>query len=59
MKEQFPNEDSLDRFVCCYYSEYNRKQSSRIHKGFKKAMPELLEMMNQKYNKDNNNTDAA
>lgn len=59
VKEQFPNEDSLDRFVCSYYSEYNRKQSGRIHKGFKKAMPELLEMFNQKYNKDNNSTNAA
>ena len=25
LKEQFPNEESLERFVCTFYSEYNRK----------------------------------
>ncbi|WP_399558960.1 transposase [uncultured Selenomonas sp.] len=34
-KEQFPNEDSLERFVCCYYSEYNRKHADKMHHGFK------------------------
>ncbi|HHU08135.1 MAG TPA: IS256 family transposase [Clostridiaceae bacterium] len=33
-KEQFPNEASLDRFLCTVCLEYNRKFSARIHKGF-------------------------
>lgn len=43
-KEQFPNEESLERFICCYYCDYNRKHSERIHKGFKSAESELLAM---------------
>lgn len=49
VKEQFPNESSLERFVCCYYSEYNRKHSGRVHKGFGQAESELLEMFSQRY----------
>ncbi|MCD8087512.1 MAG: IS256 family transposase [Oscillospiraceae bacterium] len=49
VKEQFPNEPSLERFVCCYYSEYNRKHSGRVHKGFGQAEFELLEMFSQRY----------
>lgn len=49
VKEQFPNEASLDRFVCCYYSEYNRKHSGRVHKGFGQAESELLEMFSERY----------
>ena len=33
-KEQFPNEDSLERFACAYFSELNAKFSERLHKGF-------------------------
>jgi transposase-like protein len=44
LKEQFPNEASLERFVCTYYSDYNRKQSARIHLGFSAAESELLSM---------------
>lgn len=33
-KEQFPNEDSLERFVCNYFLDYNARLGSRIHKGF-------------------------
>lgn len=33
-KEQFPNEASLDRFLCSVCIDYNRKFGSRIHKGF-------------------------
>lgn len=43
-KEQFPNEDSLERFVCAYYSEYNRKSGDRVQKGFQEATPLLLDM---------------
>lgn len=49
VKEQFPNEDSLDRFVCCYYSEYNRKGSQRIHKGFKDCSSEIEQLFAEKY----------
>lgn len=44
LKEQFPNEDALERFVCSYYCEYNRKHSTRIHRGFSQAQAELMEM---------------
>ena len=47
VKEQFPNEDALDQFVCCYYSEYNRKSCQRAHKGFKEAEAELLAMFDE------------
>lgn len=36
-KEQFPNEESLERFVCTFYSDYNLKSSSRVHHGFKRV----------------------
>lgn len=43
-KEQFPNEDALERFVCCYYSDVNRKYAERTQKGFKQASAEILQM---------------
>ena len=46
-KEQFPNEDSLERFICGYYSEYNRKVSGKAHRGFKEAEAELLAMFDR------------
>lgn len=33
-KEQFPSPESLDRFACAYFSEYNAKYSDLVHKGF-------------------------
>ena len=39
-----PNEDSLERFVCAYYSEYNRKSGDRVQKDFQEATPLLLDM---------------
>ena len=33
-KEQFPTEDSLDRFVYARVSEYNSRHLERIHRGF-------------------------
>lgn len=44
LKEQFPNEASLERFVCTYYSDYNRKHADRSHRGFRDAESELLKM---------------
>lgn len=44
VKEQFPNEESLERYVCCYYSDSNRKYSERAMRGFKQVSAELLQM---------------
>ena len=46
-KEQFPNEDALERYVCSYCMDYNRRFSMRIHKGFQIAQAELMEMFRQ------------
>lgn len=46
-KEQFPNEDSLDRFLVMRFEEYNHKFSSRCHRGFDAASRELVEMFKQ------------
>jgi putative transposase len=43
-KEQFPNEDSLERYVCSYCIDYNQKFGSRVHKGFAIVQAELNEM---------------
>ncbi|MFW7362252.1 IS256 family transposase, partial [Vagococcus fluvialis] len=34
-KEQFPNEESLERFLVSQFNEYNQKFLGRVHKGFK------------------------
>ncbi|MFX0555078.1 hypothetical protein ACOBP7_16490, partial [Lactiplantibacillus plantarum] len=34
-KEQFPTEDSLDRFLVSQFNVYNEKSLKRIHRGFK------------------------
>ena len=51
-KEQFPNEDSLERFVCNYFNEYNARFGSRIHRGFGEVNMEISNMFEQKYNQD-------
>lgn len=48
-KEQFPNEDSLERFVCNYFLDYNVRLGSRIHKGFGEVTVELNEMFITRY----------
>ena len=48
-KEQFPNEDSLERFVCNYFLDYNARLGSRIHKGFGEVTMEINEMFNLRY----------
>lgn len=40
-KEQFPNEDALERVVCTNYLEYNLRNESRKHHGFSKVHYEL------------------
>lgn len=49
IKEQFPNEDALERFLCEHYCEYNRKNADHTHRGFKKAEAELLAMFDARY----------
>ena len=51
-KEQFPNEDSLERFVCDHMIHYNHRFSHRIHKGFNLVQAELNEMFDFQYRKD-------
>lgn len=55
MKEQFPNEDSLERFVCSFYCDYNRNHSNHCHRGFKQAEGELIEMFEYCAKEDNEN----
>ena len=44
IKEQFPNEDALERFVCCYYSDQNRSYAERMQRGFSLASSEIMQM---------------
>ena len=46
-KEQFPNEDSLDRTICMICLEYNEKFGTRIHKGFGKVRDKIEEMFDK------------
>lgn len=46
-KEQFPNEDSLDRFLVSQFEIYNQKFSTRCHIGFDQARAKLAEMFKQ------------
>lgn len=46
-KEQFPNEDSLDRFLVSQFEIYNQNFSTRCHIGFDQARAELVEMFKQ------------
>ena len=48
-KEQFPNEEALERFLCEHYSEYNRKNFGLSHRGFKQAEADLLMMFDERY----------
>lgn len=48
-KEQFPNEESLDRFVCSQVIEYNHKGIRRIHKGFDIVQSEIETLFEEKY----------
>ncbi|GAQ19844.1 transposase [Oceanobacillus picturae] len=46
-KEQFPNEESLDRFLVTQFEEYNRRFATRCHIGFDQARPEITDMFNK------------
>lgn len=43
-KEQFPNEESLERFLVSQFNNYNQKFLCRVHKGFKE-IHDILESM--------------
>ncbi|WP_326716648.1 IS256 family transposase [Vagococcus jeotgali] len=43
-KEQFPNEESLERFLVSQFNEYNQKFLGRVHKGFKEIQDTLESM---------------
>ncbi|EIM07960.1 transposase, mutator family protein, partial [Planococcus antarcticus DSM 14505] len=46
-KEQFPNEDSLDRFLVSQFEIYNQNFSTRCHNGFDQARAELTAMFKE------------
>ncbi|MBQ6680134.1 MAG: hypothetical protein IJM76_08980 [Lachnospiraceae bacterium] len=46
-KEQFPNEESLERYVCNNCMDNNRRYGLRVHRGFVEAQAELLMMFEQ------------
>ena len=50
-KEQFPNEDSLERFVCDHMIQYNLRFSNRVHKGFNLVQAEINELFDHQYPK--------
>lgn len=50
VKEQFPNESSLERFVCCYYSDLNRSYAERAQRGYRQVSAELLLMFEKPIN---------
>ncbi|EQA5426937.1 IS256 family transposase [Enterococcus faecium] len=43
-KEQFPNEESLERFLVSQFNNYNQKFLCRVHKGFKEIHDALESM---------------
>ncbi|GEK35501.1 hypothetical protein KSI01_30340 [Kurthia sibirica] len=49
-KEQFPNEESLERFLVSQFQDYNQRFLTRCHIGFNQARAELAEMF--EVNKD-------
>lgn len=54
IKEQFPNEELLERYVCCYYSDTNRNYAERAMRGFRQVSAELLQMFESETGKTGN-----
>ena len=48
-KEQFPNEESLERFLVTQFEDYNQRFATRCHVGFNKARSELTEIFEKLY----------
>ncbi|MFD1927583.1 IS256 family transposase [Sporosarcina siberiensis] len=47
-KEQFPNEESLERFLVSQFEDYNQRFITRCHIGFDQARAELADMFEAK-----------
>jgi len=47
-KEQFPNEEALERFLVSQFEDYNHRFATRCHIGFDKARAELAVMFETK-----------
>ena len=47
-KEQFPNEEALERFLVSQFEGYNQRFATRCHIGFDQARAELAEMFEVK-----------
>ncbi len=48
-KEQFPNEDALDRVVYNYVMDFNGKSSTRLHGGFRESEEEIIKLFEETY----------
>ena len=48
-KEQFPNEESLDRFTCVKAIDYNKRSASHAMRGFREAAYELDQLFENRY----------
>lgn len=46
-KEQFPNEESMERFLVSQFEDYNQRFATRCHIGFKKARAALVAMFEE------------
>ncbi|EGP5653835.1 IS256 family transposase, partial [Enterococcus faecium] len=46
-KEQFQNEESMERFLVSSFDTYNQKFLGCSHKGFQQAEGELEQMLSQ------------
>ena len=43
-KEQFPNEESLERFIVTRFNDYNQKHLIKCHQGWKQHLGDIKEM---------------
>ena len=48
-KDQFPSEESAERFIVSRFYDYNDKHLNRVHGGFGKAADEIAEMFETMY----------
>lgn len=46
-KEQFPNEESLERFLVTQFENYNQRFATRCHIGINQALSKLEEVFEQ------------
>lgn len=48
-KEQFPSEESLEKFLVALFEEFNIRYSRKIHKGFGLVALELTQLIEKRY----------